>query len=357
MGSYGGTQVRIHATFLLLLLLIGWQARLSGGPAAALDAVLFILAMFLCVVLHEFGHVLAARRYGIQTPEIILLPIGGVALLERMPRKPEQELAVAIAGPAVNVVIATAIFLFIKVMPPFTMDINLTQGDFFTRIAQWNVIMVLFNMIPAFPMDGGRVLRATLAMFMNYGRATRLAATLGQGFAVLGAVGALFVFQNPLLIIVALFIFMSAGQEANMVSEQEATRGLLVRDAMVTEFHSLGEMSTLQEAVDRLLTGTQHDFPVVNRAGEFLGLLTRNNLIAELAKIGPNHPVMEAMQPCEDHLDPRHPLEEAIASLRSSGLPALPVLDPITGRVTGLLTSENIGEVLMVRAALQQRMQ
>lgn len=140
-----------------------------------------------------------------------------------------------------------------------------------------------------------------------------------------------------------------------MVTEQEATRGLLVRDAMVTEFHSLGETSTLQEAVDRLLTGTQHDFPVVSRSGEFLGILTRTDLISSLAKIGPMHPVAEAMQPCETHLDPRHPLTDAMVALRASGLPAMPVMDPLSGRVIGLLTGENIGEVLMVRAALEQQ--
>jgi CBS domain-containing protein len=237
-------------------------------------------------------------------------------------------------------------------LPPMTPHLDLVQGDFLTRVAQWNIVMVLFNMIPAFPMDGGRVLRAGLAMMTDYGKATRWAAAIGQGFAVFGAIAALFLFQNPLLLIVAMFIFLSAGQEASMVKEDESARGLTVRDAMVTEFHSLREGSTLQEAVDRLLSGTQHDFPVVNREGEFTGLLTRTALISALAKHGAQHYVSEVMEPLEIKLDPRQALKEGLEQLRVLGLPAIPVLDPLSGKIAGLLTTENIGEMLMIRAAL-----
>ncbi|MEZ0277001.1 MAG: site-2 protease family protein, partial [Roseimicrobium sp.] len=195
VGTFGGTEVRLHATFLLLLGLLGWVTLTQSGPAAALDMVFFTVSIFFCVLLHEFGHVLAARRYGIQTTDVTLLPIGGLARLERMPRKPSQELVVALAGPAVNVAIALLIIPFLAKLPPFTFHYNLMEGPFLERLVYWNVMMVLFNMIPAFPMDGGRVLRSSLAMVMDYANATRVAATIGQTIAVFA--GIYFLFDYP----------------------------------------------------------------------------------------------------------------------------------------------------------------
>jgi stage IV sporulation protein FB len=344
--------VRIHATFLLLLASIGLLTLKQGGTAAALEAVVFLLTIFFCVLLHEFGHVMAARRYGIRTPDVTLLPIGGLARMERMPRKPQEELVVALAGPAVNVVIAAGLLLVLLVAPPVGWGFSIVEGSFMLRLMYWNIVMVMFNMIPAFPMDGGRVLRAVLAMIMDYARATRWAAAVGQAFAIVGALAAIFYFQNPLLIIIAVFIFMSAGQEAAFVSEQEAIQGLTVRDAMVTQFSHLREDAVLKDAVNLLLAGSQHDFPVVNWQGAFIGMLSRTALIAGLDQYGPQHPVAEVMQTCETTLDPRHPLTGAVEHLRASACPALPVIHPSEGSLMGLLTAENVGEMLMVRAAL-----
>ncbi len=353
LGNYGGTEVRIHATFVLLLLFLAWHAALSGGAVAAMQTLALILAMFTCVLLHEFGHVLAARRYGIKTPDITLLPIGGLARLERRPREPKQELIVALAGPAVNVVIA---FLLLLVRGfDFTSEgeNTLVQGSFTGRLMFWNVIMVLFNMIPAFPMDGGRVLRAVLAMFFDYGKATRFAASLGQGFAVIGAVlGLMFFGNNPFLLIIAIFIFMSAGHEAAAVTDQEAIRGLQVHDALVTEFRSVRKDDVLLDAVRLLVSGTQHDFPVLDEGGNYTGMLSRSVLIGALAEHGPQHPVGSVMETCDTSIDPKFPLPDALDKLRSSSCAALPVLDPPTGRLLGLLTMENIAEMIMVRLAL-----
>ncbi|HSJ00919.1 MAG TPA: site-2 protease family protein, partial [Verrucomicrobium sp.] len=160
VATFGGTEVRIHATFLLLLAWIGLLAMRQGGGAAAIEAVAFLAVMFLCVLLHEFGHVIAARRYGIKTPDVTLLPIGGLARLERMPTKPQEELVVAIAGPAVNIAIAGLLFLWTRIVPTPSLAFDMVEGPFAVRLMVWNLIMVAFNMIPAFPMDGGRVLRA-----------------------------------------------------------------------------------------------------------------------------------------------------------------------------------------------------
>jgi len=344
-----GTEVRIHATFLLLIAWMGWVSYAHGGSDAAVNNLAFLCLMFFCVLLHEFGHVMAARHYGIKTPDITLWPIGGVARLERMPREPVQEFIVAICGPLVNVAIAALLFVVVG-WPKQSFDF--TTGSLVVSLMQWNIIMVLFNMVPAFPMDGGRVLRSLLAMAMDYNRATRLAATIGQFLAVVVFMWMLFNPSNPMLMIIAVFVFLSAGQEAAMVSSEEATRGLRVRDAMLTDFHTLSLSATLREAVTLLLAGTQHDFPVVNGQGAFQGLLTRTALIGALADHGALHSVAVAMTPCEIPLDPAEDLSEGLQALRISKWPALPVIEPQSGRLVGLLTAENVGELLMVRSVL-----
>ena len=199
IGRFGATTVRVHLTFFLLLAWIGVSAWEKGGLPAARDSVLFIALIFTCVVLHEFGHIIMARRFGIETPDVILLPIGGVARMPRMPQKPAQELAVAIAGPMVNVAIAFLLFLVLGTIQPDDLTrIEDPRVSFLARLAAANVFLVIFNMIPAFPMDGGRVLHAVLAMKLGGARATQIAAAIGQALAF--ALGFLGLFGNPLLI-------------------------------------------------------------------------------------------------------------------------------------------------------------
>src|SRR5437660_11376160 len=228
-----GIQLRFHITFLWL---IGWLAfgyYAQGGSAAAVAGVLVILLLFGCVVLHEFGHAFAAKAFGINTPDIPLLPIGGVARLERMPEEPVQELIIAAAGPAVNVIIAICLYLVIGtrgLLEPGTVQ----GGDLIAQLLTINVVLVLFNLLPAFPMDGGRVLRALLATRLSYARATQIAASIGQGCAfIFGFIG---LFGNPLLLFIALFVYMGASQEAALAQFKDISRSFPVSSAMVREF-------------------------------------------------------------------------------------------------------------------------
>lgn len=358
IGTLGGTEVRVHVTFFILLAFVALQGMSGGqGMAGALDAVLFVSAAFICVVLHEFGHAFAARGYGIHTPDITLLPIGGVARLERMPEKPSQELVVAICGPLVNVVIAAGIGLMLGTGLRVEKDLHFEQsGLFWQKLMLWNLMMVFFNLIPAFPMDGGRVLRALLGLVVDYERATHWAATLGQGIAVAAGLWMLVSGQiSPVLMLIAFFVFVAAGQEASAVSQRQAFHGLRVQDAMMTDFHVLPPSATVGEVVELLLAGTQQDFPMVDGDDRLLGLVTRQRLIRALAENGAGHPAQDILERCELQVPPRMDLGEALQALNSSTCPVLPVIEPLGGRLTGLLTNENVGELLLVRLAVRRR--
>jgi Zn-dependent protease len=350
LGTVAGTAVRIHATFVLLLAFIWIVHYTSGGAAAAWDGTLFVTLIFGCVLAHEFGHIFAARRYGIRTPDVTLFPIGGVASLERIPDKPGQELVVALAGPAVNLVIAAAIILILGVTiePARMLKLEDPAVSMAARVAGANLTLAVFNMLPAFPMDGGRVLRALLAMRLGFSRATAIAATIGQGFAfLLGFIG---LFASPMLIFIAIFVYLAASSEAGQVALQETTRGLPAARGMVTDLVTLPAGATLDDAVEALLRSSQREFPVVDGAGHLRGLLTRENMIVALRAHGPAYPVIEAMMRDLPSLAHDAPLDEAHRLMRESGAPALAVLDA-SGRLSGLVTHENLAEMLMVRAA------
>src|SRR4051812_2313874 len=299
LGQIAGIKVFVHWTFFLL---IGWiftMHMMAGrSPVAAAMGVVFILALFGCVVLHELGHALAARRYGVTTRDITLLPIGGVARLERIPRNPTQELVIALAGPAVNVVIAAVIFVGLLAFhrSVFTGDLLQLQGNFFAQLMAVNIFLVIFNMIPAFPMDGGRVLRALLARRLDYARATSIAARVGQVIAVLLGLLGVTVLGNPMMILVALFVFFGARTEASVVQVTDSLSGMQVQDAMMTNFRVLRADDPLQLAAQELIHGAQQDFPVVD-ADRVVGLLTRDDLVTALASAGPNRRVGEVMRP------------------------------------------------------------
>ena len=347
----GGTEVRIHITFILFLAWIAFSYYQVGGTAAAVPGVLFVIALFACVLLHEFGHVLAARAFDIQTPDITLLPIGGVARLQRMPDKPWQELIVAIAGPLVNVVIAAILILFLGSSANVE-QLGLVQHpgvEMLGKLASVNVMLVLFNLIPAFPMDGGRVLRALLAMTLPYGRATQIAAWIGQALAfVFGFIG---LFTNPMLVFIAFFIFLGAQQESAMAQMKDLSLNLRVAEAMVTHLVKLPPEATLEDAVEALLRTSQHEFPVVDADERVLGVLTRDALIAALKRDGPATPVMKVMQRDLPVVQADEPFDKAFRLMQQSGFPALPVVDRL-GRLRGLITPENVGELMMVSSLL-----
>ncbi len=350
IGVIKGTVIRLHLTFLLFLIWIGGSAYARGGRIAVVESVLFIVLLFLCVLLHELGHVFAARRYGVQTPDITLLPIGGVARLERIPEKPAEELVVALAGPAVNAVIAMILFLVLGGLPAMEQG---TQVDnpgigLLERLAWVNISLVVFNLIPAFPMDGGRVLRAVLAYRLGYARGTQIAAGVGQVVAF--ALGLAGLFGNPLLIFIALFVYMGAASEASAVQMREAGRGMIASDAAVTRFEALNPSATVEDAVECLLRTTQHDFPVVDGAGRLRGVVTRDDMIRALREPGPETPVLEIMQRDVPVMHHRQPLDKALRAMQEGRHPAVGVMDA-EGRLLGLITPENIGELMMVQAA------
>jgi Zn-dependent protease len=288
IGRVGGTAVKIHVTFLLFLAWIGFSAWEREGPAAALDSLIFIVLLFLCVTLHEFGHILMARRFGIETPQVTLLPIGGVASLQRLPTNPIQEFLVAIAGPAVNLVIGGVLILLLgRVAPERLSQLDDPDVSLLARLAAANLFLVVFNLIPAFPMDGGRVLHAFLSIRLGPQRATQVAATIGQALAfVFGFLG---LFGNPLLLFIAIFIYIAASAEARMSSLQEALTGLSVADAMETRFTAIPIEANLAQAVEALMSTAQHEFPVVDGFSKPVGLLTPGGHPRGAAEPRPRH--------------------------------------------------------------------
>jgi Zn-dependent protease len=353
LGRLLGIDIYLHFTFLLLLAFLGvafWQATQSIH--AALNGVAFILALFGCVLLHELGHALTARRYGIKTRDVTLLPIGGVARLERMPEKPMQEFWVALAGPAVNVVIAAVLFVWLAATNGFvpTEELSMTGGSTLQRLMLVNVLLVAFNLLPAFPMDGGRVLRALLASAIGRRRATVIAANIGQVMAILfGIVGFLY---NPFLIFIAIFVYLGAQAEAGMVEMQVALEGLSVRDAMMSRFRTLGAQDTLEKAVEELLAGSQQDFPVTEDDWP-VGLLRRNDLVKGLSEGRRDKVVAEVMWRDCGPVEESDSLRRAVDSMQARQCSAVPVVRG--GRLVGLLTLENISEMIMVNAALDRR--
>jgi Zn-dependent protease len=326
---------------------------LSGAAAVG-----FIVAVFVCVVLHELGHALAARRFGVRTRDIIILPIGGVARLERIPENPTHELVIAVAGPAVNVLIAAAILAFLiatgalAALPGPGADVAayLRDAGFLHNLMAVNIFLVLFNLLPAFPMDGGRVLRALLHYVLDYPTATRIAAGVGQvmavGFVLLG------IFWSPMLILIALFVFLGAGAEAQAVQQRSVVTGLSVADAMMREFHTLDAADPLSLAAERLLAGSQQDFPVVARegGGRVQGILLRSDLVRALASSGADARVGEAMRRDCPVVAPTDPLDGVFQIMRESGFTALPVVNGQA--VVGLITAENVGELMLIRQAM-----
>lgn len=351
LGQLAGIDVFMHWTFLIL---IGWIAfsywMSTHSWVMAVHGVGFVLAIFGCVVLHELGHALTARRYGIQTRDIILLPIGGVANLERMPEDPKQELAVAVAGPLVNVVIAAVLFGILSVTGRVAPLERLVEvgGPFLAKLMWVNVILVLFNLLPAFPMDGGRVLRALLATRLSYTRATHVAAGVGQAMAIL--FGFLGLFTNPFLLLIAIFVYLGAEAEAQMASMRTAFRNIPVREAMMTHFRTLSEHDTLARAIDELLAGSQQDFPVLSN-GRIVGVLRRDALLRAVAQGGQALGVGEVMDRDCAVVEDGAVLDETYQRMRERGCTSLPVVHG--DRLVGMLTLENIGEWAMVRSALQ----
>lgn len=356
LGRIAGVDVFLHWTFGLLIAgAVGFYV-VTGRPDQAVAGVLLILAVFGCVVLHEFGHALAARRYGVPTKDITLYPIGGVARLQRVPEHPTVELVIALAGPAVNVAIAVLVWAGLALLGRGVgVPTGLAEpaGAFWANLFWANAVLVAFNLLPAFPMDGGRVLRALLAYKLSYARATQIAAAVGQGMAILFGFVAVFGRFDPFLLFIALFVYLGAQQEASAALMRAAVRGISVREAMLTEFTTLGVGSSLGDAVERLLAGSEQDFLVLEPDGRPAGVLTRRQLVGALAEAGAGGSVAAAMEPVGEGVGASVMLTEALEAMQESGRPLLPITE--RGRVVGVLTMENVAELMMLSNAVRRR--
>ncbi len=337
IGRIANIELVIHPTFWLILGFVAWTVARTGGDMAAIGLeLLFVSTIFGCVVLHELGHALAARRYGIGTESITLYPIGGIARLERMPDKPVQELVVALAGPAVNVVIAALVGVALLAV----------ESPFLVRLAVVNVVLVLFNMLPAFPMDGGRVLRALLAMRMPMLRATRLAAGVGKVMVVPFVVAGLF--WNPFLVLIGLFVWFGGSAETRAVMMRESLGGARVMQASTSGFYVLRPHGTLNDAVQLTLETPQRDFPVM-QDGEIVGVLSQKRLLEALEQRGPQTAVSEVMDVSPPSVAAQDRLQDAVGKMQQAKSPFLPVTD--RGRPVGILTRDSVEAFAHMRKA------
>jgi Zn-dependent protease/CBS domain-containing protein len=356
IGTIAGTAVRIHVTFLLFLVWIFVANYISGGAQAAWSGLVFMILLFACVLAHEFGHIFTARAFGVGTPDVTLLPIGGVARLERIPESPREEFLIAIAGPAVNVVIALVLMVIAGAHMQFThlVAVESARVSMVDRLAAVNLFLAAFNMIPAFPMDGGRVLRALLSHRFGFVQATRVAAAIGQGVAF--ALGFLGLFGNPILIFIAIFVYLAAASEAHLVALRAVSHDLPIGAAMITQFAALAPDAHVDQAVETVLHTSQTEFPVVDTAGRPVGVLNRTDLIRALKQLGPDARVADAMSGNVPTLGQRASLEDALRILQQKSAPAVAIVDP-AGRLIGLVTAATVGEMLMVHDALPRGVQ
>lgn len=353
LGRVFGIPIEIHWTFWAFLFYIFWADLFKTGQATlALEGVFSVLAIFCCVVLHELGHALMAMRFGIKTRDITLYLFGGVARLERIPERPREELLVAFAGPLVNLVIIV-VLLFLGVRLPDSLDelASVVKFDLLSQLLLVNTSLLFFNLLPAFPMDGGRIFRSILAMFMDYAHATRIAASLGQFMAIV--FGILGLSGNPFLVFIALFVWLGASGEANAVEQKVLLGKSTASEAMIHDYISVRDDETLESVVKKLLAGSQTEFPVHQAlTGKPIGLLTKTQLLASLAQDGPTSTVKNCKLQNLQQVPERRGLVSILHEMREQGLAAVEVIDE-TGKVTGLLTSDNLSEFLLVRSALK----
>lgn len=361
IGRLFGIDIFVHATFVLLpLWFVGETYYRTGSWAAALDQLLFILLVFAIIVMHEYGHALTARVFGIRTRDIILLPIGGVARLEGMPQKPWQELLIAAAGPAVNVVLAMICFVWFAAEGLWTLAQQgpqpqgqqdaikaFLESSMSFRLLFINVLLIVFNLIPAFPMDGGRILRAILAMQLDYVKATWIAARIGQAAAILFVVWGLFGGGSPMLLLIAIMVWTGALQEAQFVTVRASLTGRTVRQAMSDNFLTLNPFDTLETASQKLVMTPQLAFPVLH-GDNLVGMISRKEVAAALANLGPGRHVSEVMRRESPVARPEDDLLVLLPQLQR-GSQSLPVVEG--DQLIGLITLHDVAVLASDRPA------
>ncbi|MBK6566127.1 MAG: site-2 protease family protein [Saprospiraceae bacterium] len=346
LGKISGIKIQVHWTFILI---IGWivyvNLQAGANPAQLVWAVMFVLTLFVCVLLHELGHALAAKKYHIVTKDITLLPIGGVARLESIPEKPKQELVVALAGPLVNFVILIILLPFIwKIGIPDIDNIQFTdQTNFVYKLMIVNLWLAVFNLIPAFPMDGGRVLRAVLSFSMPRVKATEIAAKMGQLLSIIFVI--LGFFYNPFLIFIGFFIFIGAQSEVEMTRAKFSLEGKYVFDILMKDFPTLQKRNTIKDSIHDILNSQHKNFLIMDENTP-VGTLNRNEIIDALSKGLETSPVGAVMNPGLISLDINTPLEEAFQLLQGQSN-LVPVFE--NGVLVGALDYENITEFILIK--------
>jgi stage IV sporulation protein FB len=346
------TKVRVHITFLLLLAWVAAGEAMARGFVAAVSGILFVLALFACVVAHEFGHVLVARHYGGRTRDILLLPIGGVSRMERIPQGPAQELAVAVAGPAVSIAIGAVLILLVGF--PTAQSIESPALDaLLPRLAATNLFLAVFNLLPAFPMDGGRALRAILAMRMSRGTATKIAARFGHIIAgllvVLGLISA-----NLILLLIGIFIFFGASAESADTELRQLAQTTTVSDVMRSNVRTIGSSASLSDGIDLMLQAGQHAVPVIGPEGSLAGVATKDSMLRAVHRFGREAAIGEAVRGEVPVIHRDEKLVDALDLMQGDSVPAVLVVDS-KGDLVGMLTPETLTDLLIIRAPALSR--
>ncbi len=355
-----GIRIRLHATFLLLVLWVMAGAYAAAGAAGAWWGLVFVAAAFACVALHELGHSVVAQRFGVRVSAITLLPIGGVAALRSIPEKPSHEIAITVAGPLVNVAIFGVLYV-VGYYAPFDAPyyrglvsfpgLPMSLADLIGALLSLNKLMVVFNLIPAYPMDGGRLLRATLASLMPFTRATAVAANVGRGIAVIFMVLGFLWTGGLVLGIIGALIFFAAGSEQQAIRLRSILRGATVGQVMNPEFARVTPDATAADCYEKIYRSSQDDFPVM-ADGQLLGLLAREDVLetmrqgAGLARAG------DLMRTIYHRVRPDMALEVAHEQLQAGRRRTFPV--ELDGAVVGLLTAENVQRYFAAKVELSE---
>lgn len=353
LGSISGIGVFIHWTFSLLILFIIYSSYRQGNNAQQmLWTILFVLSIFCTVFLHELGHALAAKRYNIKTKDITILPIGGVARLEKMPEKPTEELVVAFAGPAVNIALALITSLFIHIPEKEALTKLMLSGvnaeTFFLYFFIVNIWLAIFNLIPAFPMDGGRVLRALLSLKLKRHLATEIAARIGQLLAIVFVVVGFS--YSPVLIFIGIFIFLGAHGESEMVKTSFLLKNVSAKDFIITKFEELNENETIEKAVELLLNSQSKTF-LITSDNKPVGSLSRDEIIKALAENGKSQVIHEVMNRNLTFITGDKPVEELFPVMQANKNGLIIVQE--NNEFKGIIDWDNLVELIMIRNVMK----
>ena len=351
IGKIFGIEFRVHVTFLLLLAFIYLAGLDAGGPKVAWVGVLFISSIFACVVIHEIGHSLIARRFGTEAKSITLLPIGGVATMEEMPEKPSQEIAMALVGPLINLAIAGVVYLAAGGRVGLTWPVNLfvkSGSEFLSGFITLNIVLAGFNLLPGFPMDGGRVLRGLLALKLDYVTATSIAVFIGQAFSMFFIFFG--IFANIWLVFIGIFLYMGAGGEKRHVMLRTVLQGVWAEEAMTTDFRALRPDESVSTALGYVYHGCQSDFPVVGDSG-IEGVLSHTSILAAVHAEAADVAVSELMDRDFPRVTPDTSLYKVYRQFLEGNRTTTAVVEG--GELKGMLSLDSIGRFLMIQSALK----